>query len=140
MKILKYLAQSLAALIYTSLYTGIMYLVIVLPFVRIVTLSKWKMIIAILVFGGIIEGIVISLQALGIMPFKWIVKTNRLALGISMMLCVLLPLYNIYNLWQICVGYSTWGVVTAIILSGMMLQFVIGSLTGILSCYKETEI
>lgn len=54
MKVIRYIGQLLSSLVYTPLYTGVTYLVIVLPFVRIVTLSTWKMIIGFLVFGGII--------------------------------------------------------------------------------------
>jgi hypothetical protein len=66
MKAIKYLSQILAALIYTPLYTGIMYFVIVFPVLWIVHLSTWKMIVAFIFLGAILEGIISILQVLGL--------------------------------------------------------------------------
>lgn len=137
MNTLKYVGQVLSSIIYTPIYTGVMYLLIVFPFMWIVTLSFWKMVIAVIVLGGIIEGVVMLLQTLGILPYSWIVKNNRVALFISIALCVLLSLYNVYALWKALIGFGAFGIISAIILSLMILQFVFGSITGMLSFYDE---
>ena len=131
MKVLKGIGQILASLVYTPLYTGIMYLVIVLPTIWIITLSFWKMLLAIVVLGGIIEALITLLQALGLLPYSWITKNNKVAYVTSIILCVVLPLYNIFKLWSIMLEYGTLGIIVAIILSGLLLQFVFVSLFGI---------
>ena len=139
MKVLKGIGQILASLVYTPLYTGIMYLVIVLPTIWIITLSFWKMLLAIVVLGGIIEALITLLQALGLLPYSWITKNNKVAYVTSIILCVVLPLYNIFKLWSIMLEYGTLGIIVAIILSGLLLQFVFVSLFGIYGIKNEKE-
>lgn len=62
MKAIKFIGQVLASLVYTPLYTGIMYVAIVLPAAWILSLSFWKMVVAFIVFGGFIEGLIHVLQ------------------------------------------------------------------------------
>ena len=131
MKVLKGVGQILASLVYTPLYTGIMYLVIVLPTIWIITLSFWKMLLAIVVLGGIIEALITLLQALGLLPYSWITKNNKVAYVTSIILCVVLPLYNIFKLWSSMLGHGTLGIIVALILSGFLLQFIFVSLYGI---------
>lgn len=141
MKAIKYLSQILAALIYTPLYTGIMYLVIVFPVLLIVHLTTWKMMLAFIFLGGILEGIIYFLQVIGIVPFTWIVRNNRVSLWISVAVCVLLPLYNIVSLFMILSKYGGFGIFTAIVLTGILLQFICISFVGIISVKGEnTEI
>ena len=139
MKVLKGIGQILASLVYTPLYTGIMYLVIVLPTMWIISLSTWKMIIAFILLGGIIEGVIAILQVLGLMPFAWIVKNNRISFGISVSLCILFPIFNVVMLWRILLGYGGWGIFAALLLTGLFLQFVYGSVLGIVGIKEETE-
>lgn len=139
MKDLKVIGQILASLVYTPLYTGIMYLVIVLPTMWIITLSFWKMLLAIVFLGGITEALIMLLQTLGLLPYSWITKNNKVAYVTSMILCVVLPLYNIFTLWRIGLGHGTFGIVAALILSGLLLQFVFGSLYGIYGMKNEKE-
>lgn len=131
MKVMKSLGQVLAALIYTPLYTGIMYVAILLPFSWVMSLSFWKMIIAFIVLGGLIEGLITFLQMVGLMPFAWIVKNNKFAFGISTGLCVLFPILNIISLWRSFLGHGTMGVIIAIVLSLMLIQFVYGSVLSL---------
>lgn len=139
MKVLKGIGQILASLVYTPLYTGIMYLVIVLPTIWIITLSFWKMLLAIVVLGGIIEALITLLQALGLLPYSWITKNNKVAYVTSIILCVVLPLYNIFKLWSSMLGHGTLGIIVALILSGFLLQFIFVSLYGIYGIKNEIQ-
>lgn len=133
MKALKYIGQILTALLHTPLYTGIMYFVIVFPTMWIITLSTWKMILAFILLGGIIEGVISLLQVLGLMPFAWIVKNNKFAFWLSIILCILLPLYNIVALWKILLGHGGWGIFAAIVLTLLFVQFIYVSVLGLMS-------
>lgn len=132
MKTLKYITQILTALVYTPIYTGIMYLAIVFPVMWIISLSTWKMILALIVLSGLIQGIIMMLQTLGSLPYTWIVKENKTSLVISIGLCAILPLYNIYSVWRILLGNGTWAFIAGVIITFMILQFVLTSIGGIL--------
>ncbi len=134
---MKYLGQILSAIVYTPLYTGIMYLAIAYPFSWVMSLSFWKMVVAILVLGGLIEGLIASLQTFAMMPFAWIVKNNKVSFALSTGLCVILPICNIVSLWRAFLGHGAFGVVVAIILSIMLLQFVYGSVLVLCGLKRE---
>lgn len=128
---MKYLGQILAAMLYTPLYTGVMYVAILLPFSWVMSLSFWKMIIAIVVLGGLIEGLITFLQMVGLMPFAWIVKKNKVSFWLSVGLCVIFPILNVISLWRVFLQHETIGIITAIILTIMFLQFVYGSILSL---------
>lgn len=128
---MKYLGQVLSALVYTPIYTGIMYFAIVFPVSWVLSLSFWKMIIAFLVLGGIIEGLIVGLQTLGLFPFAWIVKNNKVAFGISTGLCVIFPILNIIAIWREFIGYGAVGIIASIIITLMLLQFIYGSVISL---------
>ncbi len=128
MKAIKFLGQVLAALIYTPIYTGIMYAAIALPLGWIMSLSFWKMIFAIIVLGGLIEGLIAFLQMVGLFPFAWIIKGNKVSFWLSTGLSVLFPVLNIISLWGFLLAYGTTGVVFAIIVSIMLIQFICNTL------------
>lgn len=131
MNVLKSIGQILSALIYTPLYTGVMYMAMVIPTIWIVTLSFWKMIAAIVVLGGIIEGLVMLVQTIGLMPYAWIVKENKVAFWISIALCVVFPILNVISLWRMLLTHGGLGIFTAIILTLIFLQFVYGSVLSL---------
>lgn len=139
MRAIKYLAQILTALVYTPIYTGVMYLAIVFPVTWIISLSTWKMILALLFLSGLIEGIIMLLQMLGLLPYSWIVKDNKISLAISVGLCVVLPLYNIYSVWRIIWGHGSWAIVAGLIITFMILQFVLTSIGGILEVRNDEK-
>lgn len=140
MKVLKYLGQLVAALIYTPLYTQIMYLVTAIPVIWIATLSFWKMVMALIIVSAIIEGVIVALQILGLMPYAWISKGNKVAMGISVTICTLLTLYNIYKVWSILLQYGgASAIIIAIIISGLLLQFLYISVFGIIGMAEETK-
>lgn len=128
---MKYLGQILTAILYTPLYTGAMYLAILLPFSWVMSLSFWKMVVAILFLGGLIEGFIAVLQTIGLMPFIWIVKNNKVSFWLSVGLCIIFPILNVISLWRVFLHYGTMGVITAIILTIMFLQFVYGSVLSL---------
>lgn len=134
---MKRILQTICALLYTPIYTGIMYVAIVYPIMWVLTLSFWKMIVAIIILGGLIEGLIAFLQSIGVLPYAWIVKQNNFARWISMVLCVLLPLFNGFSLWASLISHGLWGIVCAIILSIMLIQFVIGSIVCISGFYYD---
>lgn len=137
MKIIKGLGQILASIIYTPIYTALMYLVIVFPLSWIMSLSFWKMLLAFIVLGGVIEFCIILLQTIGLLPYKWIVKDNKVALVLSILLCVVLPLFNVYALWNSLLGQGTFAVVVAIVLTAALLHFIFVSVSGILGFGAE---
>ena len=132
MKIIKGLGQILASIIYTPIYTALMYLVIVFPLSWIMSLSFWKMLLAFIVLGGIVEFCIILLQTIGLLPYKWIVKDNRIALGVSLLLCIVLPWINVCMLWESLLGHGTFAVVIAIVLTAALLHFIFVSVSGMI--------
>lgn len=139
MKAIKVIGQILASLVYTPLYTGIIYTVTVLSTTWIITLSFWSMILAFFVEGGIIVGFISLLQAIGFIPFVWIVKKNPISLAISVGLCVIFPVANIVSLWRTLLGQGVWGIIMAVVLSLMLLQFIFASVGGVLTAYRENN-
>lgn len=132
MNVIKYIAQVLSALIYTPIYTGLMYIIILFPTMWILDLSLGKMVLAIIFFGAILEGIVMLLQIIGLTPFMWINKNNKTAFIISTILCAIPPFLNIISIWMVCVKYGVRGFIAAIILSILLLQFIYGSISALM--------
>ena len=138
---MKTLEQVLSALIYTPLYTGVVYLAIVLPISLLSTLSFWKMVIAYMVFCGLIYGIIALVQSFGLMPFSWIVKGNKVALCASSVLCALFPALNIFSLWQsllrqtsaVGTAHAVVIIVVAVVITINLVLFAYSSITIIKS-------
>jgi hypothetical protein len=97
------------------------------------------MIVAFIFLGAILEGIITILQVLGLIPFTWIVRNNRVSLWISVAVCVLLPLYNIVSLFMILSKYGNFGIFTAFVLTGFLVQFIYVSVIGIISIKGESN-
>lgn len=138
-KAFKYILQVLSAFLYTPLYTGIMYLAIVFPVYWILSLSFWKMVVAIVFLGGVIEGLRAFLQTAGIFPFAWIVKGNKFALGISSALCVISPILNAVMLWRLWLGHGAFGILIAVVFSLMLLWFAVTSIIVLFNCYNDFQ-
>ena len=133
MKVIKFLSQVVAALIYTPLYTSIMYLAITIPFAWIMSLSMswWMMLIVYIIFGGIVEGLIVLLQTIGMIPFTWIAKNNKVSFWLALGLCVILSIRNMTYVWQAFSEHGTVAIIVAIIAIGMLIQFVIGSASSL---------
>lgn len=136
---MKYLGQVLSALIYTPIYTGIMYFAIVFPVSWVLSLSFWKMIIAFLILGCIIEGLIGGLHILGLFPFAWIVKNNKVAFSISTGLCVIFPILNIIAIWREFIGHGTIGIIASIVITLMLLRFIYGSVISLYGLKVEVN-
>lgn len=139
MDCIKKIGQILASLIYTPLYTCIMYMAIVIPIVWIVTLSFWKMLAVLIIFSGILEGLVLLLQFLGLMPFSWIVRENKVSFWISVILCICLPICNVISLWKILLEHGDSGIVAAILMTLMFIQFIYGSILSLYGLKDKDE-
>jgi hypothetical protein len=61
-------------------------------------------------------------------------------MGISVTICTLLTLYNIYKVWSILLQYGgASAIIIAIIISGLLLQFLYISVFGIIGMAEETK-
>lgn len=137
MKLIKYIGQVLAAVIYTCILTGIMFTVITIPLAFILSLPWWGILIAVLLFGSIMEGIVMLIGSIGISPYVWIAKNNIIATSVSIILVLLNIGINVYRLWVTNSINGFWQVVFCIIASLLLLQFIFVAISGIVAAYKE---
>ena len=137
MNILKYLAQIVASIVYSNLFTGLMYLIIVLPIAWVLSLPWWGILLVIVLGGGIIEGIISLLQVLGIMPYTWIVKNNTTALVLS----ILIILFNLgrstFVLWKSLIGQGTLAIILAIVFTGLIIQLVFSVIPALITFKNE---
>ena len=137
MKELKVIGQFFAAIVYTCLFTGIMYMLLVLPLSWFMTLKIKTMILVGIFFGGIIEYVIIGLQALLMIPYAWIIKNNIVALVISIGLILFNLIYNDVTVWRTTTSYGTEGIVVAVIITLLIAQTILTSIPAIMSLYKE---
>lgn len=89
--------------------------------------------------GLIIYGISIAVVALGIIPYRWIVKDNRIAYGLSIGLSILLTILYIKNLWIISLDYGNRGIFAAILITGLILKFVYESIFALYIFFYKGE-
>ena len=88
-------------------------------------------------FGGIIEYVIIGLQALLMIPYAWIIKNNIVALVISIGLILFNLIYNDVTVWRTTTSYGTEGIVVAVIITLLIAQTILTSIPAIMSLYKE---
>lgn len=139
MKAIKSIGQVLAAIIYTNLYTGLLYLITVTPVAWILTLKPIVMILLIILLGGIIQGIIIGAQTLIMVPYVWIVKKNIVALAISIGFMLFNLVRSGVRLWQCNMGQGTWATIILIVISILILEALIGSVVCVIGVYSEDE-
>lgn len=139
MKALKFIGQILAALVYTCIYTGIMYYVIVLPIAWVLTLPWWGIVLYLFIGGGIIEGIISLLSGIGLVPYAWIVSKNAIATTISIFLILFNVSINIFRVWQFLWGNGTLAVIFGIVVTVMLLQFIYASSFGVFGFYQQSK-
>lgn len=134
---IKKIAQFLASIVYTPIYSGVMYLLITLSFMFIVSLpTKW-MVLVLIFFGTILTACISLLQVFGMLPYGWILNGNKPALIASILLFSLLQVCNIYSLWSALLGHGFIGIVFGIILTIMLISFVFTSIVGMIKCYNR---
>lgn len=131
---MKYLGQILASVLYTCLFTGIMYLIITVPLAFIIALPWWGILLAIIIGGSLLEGLIQMLGTLGIAPYMWIAKENTVATAIAILLVLFNVGCNIFRLWASIIDQGTWAIIFGIVASGLLLQFIYTTITGIILC------
>ena len=131
---MKYFGQILASLVYTCLFTGLMYLIITIPLAFIITLPWWGILLFILIGGGIIEGIIHIFGTLGVAPYMWIAKYNSVSTTIAILLVLFNVGCNIYRLWVSLMGQGTWAIIFGVVATVLLLQFIYTAILGIVMC------
>lgn len=137
MKMLKEIGQVLAAIIYTCLFTGLIYLITVLPVAWLMSLSTKMMILVLLLIGGLLQGVIFGLQVLLMMPFYWIVKNNLVALIISIGLTVFNLVANDVRVWQSVAGQGGAAIVAGVIITGLIVEVLFMSIYGVIAAYHN---
>lgn len=137
MKTFKYILQVVSAFLYSNLFTGIMYLVMVLPIAWIISLPWWGMLLVLVFGGGIIEGIISILTAGGLLPFAWIVKGNIVSLCLSLLIIIFNLGRSTIVLWQSLVGNGFWAVMLAVVFTGFVIQLLLATVPTLISMRSE---
>ncbi len=68
MKTLKSIGQILAAIVYTCIFTGLLYIILVLPLAWLLTLNTKVMILLLIILGGLLQALIFGAQVLLMMP------------------------------------------------------------------------
>jgi hypothetical protein len=88
------------------------YCIVVFPVAYIVTLPLWAIVVIYLFGGTLLIGLQSVFVNVGLMPFMWIVRNNKIALALSLITVVTCIGRNTYTLWT--QTYGPEGYVTAI--------------------------
>ena len=139
MKELKIFGQIIAAIVYTCLYTGLLYLILVMPMAWYLSLSTKAMILVAIFLGGIIEFVLIGAQVLIMMPYAWIVKENVVSLVVSIGLVLFNLIRSDIGVWKSVSGTGSTGIVIAVIITLLILQAIITTIYGLLSVYSSSK-
>lgn len=139
MKALKSIGQVLAAIVYTCIFTGLLYLVLVLPLAWLLSLNTKVMILLLILLGGVLQFLIFGAQVLLMMPYGWIVKNNVVALVASIGLMLFNLIRSDVMVWQSMSGHGTSAMVVAIIITVFIIEALFMSITGIISVYSESK-
>lgn len=139
MKTLKSIGQVLVAIVYTCIFTGLLYMVLVLPLAWLLTLNTKVMILLLILLGGVLQFLIFGAQVLLMMPYGWIVKNNVVALVTSIGLMLFNLIRSDVMVWQSMSGHGTSAVVVAIIITVLIVEALFMSITGIISVYSESK-
>lgn len=123
MSSLKYIAQIIASFIYSPIYVGIMCAAILFPVGWILSLPTFWMVLVLVLFGGFIEGLISLLTSIGMLPFAWIVDNNKVSALICTILILGLSGFGVYRVWDVLLDYGILGIIVAIIISSMIIQY-----------------
>lgn len=125
MKVVKYIAQIISALLYTGLFIGIVNLLIVFPIAWYLSLSTfWKVVI--FLFGTTtIISVISAVVSLSTLPYRWICKENIVSALISeaYLLCRLITLW--IGTWKVNYGDDGLSMLVCIFVS-IVLLYAIG--------------
>lgn len=139
MKALKSTGQVLAAIVYTCIYTGLLYMILVLPLTWLLTLKTAVMILTLVILGGIIQFVIIGAHTLLLMPYMWIVKNNVVALVISICLMLFNLIRSDVTVWKSVLGHGSSAVVVAVIITVFIVEALISSIISVLSLYSDSK-
>lgn len=139
MSALKFLGQILASVVYTFIYTGIMYLVIVFPLAYIISLPWWGILLVMMFFGGLLQGLIHILAGSGMLPYMWIVNKNIVATIISVVLILINVGSNMIRVWSAIGGGGTWAFIFGLAVSVLLIEFIVMSIFGITAIYSESK-
>jgi hypothetical protein len=139
MKELKVVGQVLAAIVYTCIFTGLLYLITVLPLAWFLTLHPVVLILVLVFLGGFLQFVVFGLQTLLMLPYAWIVKNNVVALVISVGLMAFNIIRNGVAVWQSMLGQGRSAIVIAVIISILLAEALIMSVVSVISTYSDSK-
>ena len=137
MKELKVVGQFLAAIVYTFLFAGLIYMIMVFPLAWFLSLNTKTMIIVGIFLGGIIETVLFGLQFILMIPYAWIVKKNIVALIVSIGLLLFFLIRADVLVWGTTSHCGTEGVIVAIIITLMILQALGMTIYALAGMYSE---
>ncbi len=140
MKALKSIGQVLAAIVYTCIFTGLLYLVLVLPLAWLLSLNTKVMILLLILLGGVLQFLIFGAQVLLMMPYGWIVKNNIVALVMSVGLMLFNLVHSDIMVWKSMSGHGTSGVVVAVIITVLIIEALFMAITGVVSVYSESDV
>ena len=139
MKGLKSIGQVLAAVAYSCLYTGLIYLITVFPIAWLMSFDTKVIVLIVIFLGGLIQFLIFGLQALLTMPYYWIVKNNIVALIISIGLIVFNLVRSDVLLWQNVSGQGRTAIVVGVIITLLLLEALWASIYGVIMAYAQGE-
>ena len=134
MKVLKYIAQILAAVAYSFVVAWVLGWLLNLLFNWMISLSIGWMIVLLLLGGSALTFLIISLGSFGSMPFLWTNKKNIVATILSVLLMMVLFGNGVISMFRFPHGGGFVPIVTLIVFTGIFLGlgffFVSGAIHG----------
>lgn len=134
---MKWFAQIIGTVLYTAIFAIVLYMITVGPVIWFIGLSTFWKIVVLLLFVGIIQGLIFSLHVIAMLPYGWLLKENIVATVIAVALLSVQVVFNIISLWKSCLGHGALPIIFCITASFLLIEFLIGSITGIAGCYKQ---
>lgn len=133
---LKYILQVVSAILYTNIFTALIYLITVIPYGWFLTLKGWVMFLIILLGGGILFGIISLAKTFALLPYGWIVKKNVVALVATVGFLLFNFSRSLFLLWKTNAGHGILPTVFALIITGEIIFLVIGSIPVLVQMFK----
>lgn len=134
---LKKIGQILSAIVYSFLFSMLMYAICVWPVAWLISLDT-KILLLIAIFGGgVIYGVLAVLKTLIILPYTWIVKENFAALVISVGIILIHAIrYIVYLVPSLFGnGVGVFGVTLIMLIELVWMAFM--TITAIISGYES---
>lgn len=141
--VFKFLAQVLSAVVYTTFYMGVIYFIVfsLLPllFVYVLTFPWWGILISYILLGGLLKWVIGMVQNFGAFPYFWIARKNVVSSTISVLWIVLSVGSNLYTMWKGIWGTNIWSIIFALIVTGLLVEFIFTSITAIIMAYDVDD-